>query len=505
MKKTVSASVGRMPFTFEEDAYAALNAYLKSIEKHFASLPGGTEVTEDLERRVAELLLQQVPSGRVVASEDVAQVVKLLGSVEDITGGPLTTESGKDRPYRRLYRDVDNRVLGGVCSGLGAYFGVDAVWIRLAWLALFLFFGSGLLLYLIFWIVMPPARTALQKLEMHGQPVDLRHLSRKLMEEVEETLTAPQTRSLQQRVGEFLKDVSERLFQVMATLFRAIGVFASIVILLVTFALLLALGQMVAGEVTLISLGERGLEFGSLKDALLWIFPSAWQGWLTAVALVLLVSIPVVALALRALRFLFRLPQSRHWLVYPFAAVWLVALGFLLWSGVRLARDFSSSASQEESYKWLSEDGSVHVNMKTPELQGGLVVRDVQIHIFRNTTDSLFKITLQKNARGPSRTYAQAAAASLDYGFSIEGSRLQLPSAIVLAPSSLYRGQHVEIFLFLPTGARLTMDQETTRHLAHVPNLQEMDDEDMALHSWEMTPRGLSCTDCRKETKKDLQ
>lgn len=498
MKKTISASVGRLPFMFEEDAYETLKSYLQSIERHFHALQGGQEVAEDIERRSAELLLHRVPAGRVVATDDVKYVMSVLGSVEEITGAaPIPKSEGSPAP-RRLFRDTDNRVLGGVCGGLGAYFNVDPLWFRMAWLALFLFFGSGLLLYLIFWIIVPPARTAAEKLEMRGEPVDVHNLSRNLARKAEATFPAAEARTLWRRLGDDLRSFLERIFTAMAGVFRIIGVAASVIGLMVAVAVLLAVIQLLFGEIFLIRFGESGVELRSWKEGIHRIFPTPWQGWLTLTALALFLLIPALALAARAVRYLFRLPRGPHWIAYPLVSVWLVTMGFLLWSGLRLAREFSSSGVREDHLVWKPDSALVQVSMKFPEVGEGLVVSDVDVHIFRNTSDSLFKVTVQKNARGASRTYANALAESLDYSVAVEGARLRLPAAFVLPQGTPYRGQHVVLFLFVPEGTRLTMDEEVARHLAHVPNLQGMDNEAMARHTWMMTSQGLSCLDCEE-------
>jgi len=499
MKKTVFASVGRLPFTFEEDAYEALKTYLHSIEKYFVSLPGGREVTEDIERRAAELLLQKVRTGHVVTSEDINYVVSVLGSVEEITGGEAMPKPERTSAARRLYRDTDNRVLGGVCGGLGAYFGLDPLWFRVGWLALFLFFGSGLLLYLIFWIIVPPARTAAEKLEMRGQPVDVHHLSRNLVREVEATFHGSEAKTRWQQLGARLRGLLEQIFKAMGGIFRILGVVASLIGLMLAAGVVLVFVQIMLGEISLIRLGEHGVEIQSWKEGIHHIFPSPWQGWLTLAALGIFLLIPTLALAVRAVRYLFRLPGGPQWIVYPLVSAWLVAVGYLLWSGLRLAREFSSTGVREDHLEWQPDSAGVQVSMILPEVREGLVVSDVRLHIFRNTADSLFKITVQKNARGSSRTYAKALAESIDYSVAIEGTRLRLPAAFVLPPGTPYRGQHVALFLFVPEGARLALDTETASHLAHVPNLQGMDDEAMARHTWVMTSRGLSCLDCTEK------
>lgn len=191
MKKTIDVNVGGYAFSIEEDAYDALNGYIDSIRDVSAGGVGGEDVVSDIEGRIGELLNEKKGGCEVVTLDMVSAVMEQIGRPSDIdaAGDADGANEGNTRVLKKkLYRDIDSRKLGGVCSGLAAYFNTDAVWFRLGWSALFfggLIFGEKLgdnealvalvamLAYIIMWISIPAAETVEQKCQLRGEPVNL--------------------------------------------------------------------------------------------------------------------------------------------------------------------------------------------------------------------------------------------------------------------------------------------------------------------------------------------
>ncbi|MBD5357231.1 MAG: PspC domain-containing protein [Bacteroides sp.] len=195
MKKTFNINVAGFPFTIDEDAYSLLNDYIKTLEHAFEQQEDGTEVVSDIESRIAELLLECTSSGSpIVTLENVEEVISRVGkpeemfedeikvSVNDETGATTVTDSETQRisppPYipplpplkRKLYRDPQNSMLGGVCSGMAWFLKVDPTWVRLITVILTIAsFATCSIAYLILWIVIPEARTPLERMEMMGE------------------------------------------------------------------------------------------------------------------------------------------------------------------------------------------------------------------------------------------------------------------------------------------------------------------------------------------------
>ena len=179
MKITVSINLGGYSFNIDEDAYAELKHYLKNLELHLAGEESSSEILSDIETRMAEIFRTKITSYKqVINMEDVRQVISVLGTPEDISdnNGPTAQEKFSSPGYHRMYRDPDHRVIGGVCSGMGAYWDIDPVIVRIIFVALALGGGLGLLVYLILYIVIPEAKTTAQKIEMKGNPVNIHNI-----------------------------------------------------------------------------------------------------------------------------------------------------------------------------------------------------------------------------------------------------------------------------------------------------------------------------------------
>ncbi len=179
MEKTISINISQQNFIIEEDAYLKLSSYLENIKRHCGVGVDATEVIADIENSMAEKLKASLSTYKeLITLRDVNELIAIMGTVEDFDceiGGDnekakeTEEDVSDDKINRKLYRDVDNAVIGGVSSGLGNYFNIDPVIFRIIFLALVFAGGSGLLIYILLWIAMPEAKTAHQKLEMQGQ------------------------------------------------------------------------------------------------------------------------------------------------------------------------------------------------------------------------------------------------------------------------------------------------------------------------------------------------
>ena len=242
MKTTENISLGGYAFTIEADAYKELEAYLKEIRIGFSTDPSADEIIADIEERIAELLKEQTVPGMVVNMAMIYGIRKRIGNPKELTNEEVETvkEDSQSSPEpepqpqpkpqpqqkkadrksvknRRLYRDMVGRVFGGVCSGIGAYFGIDAVLIRIIFLILFMIGLIGIsdgphilfsiLLYCCLWIAMPAARTDEQKREMHGRPTDLKDYKDKNFDfdkEIKDISQSPGGRTLRRAGGVFI-------------------------------------------------------------------------------------------------------------------------------------------------------------------------------------------------------------------------------------------------------------------------------------------------------------
>lgn len=228
MKKTENISLAGYSFIIETDAYQVLDSYLEEIREVFKTDPSADEIVEDIEERIAELLSEKCRGGIVANLNMVEEIRHRIGDPKDLAQDEPSPQSEaedlKEKPTtekkwnkgKKLYRDVDQRILGGVCSGLSAYTGIDKVIFRLIFLIITAvgifgiedeFMLVSCLAYICLWIAMPAARTVEQKCEMKGKPIDLEGWKGKdlnLGKEVREVVDSPAGKTFTRAGGVFL-------------------------------------------------------------------------------------------------------------------------------------------------------------------------------------------------------------------------------------------------------------------------------------------------------------
>lgn len=187
MNKVININLGGHPFTIDDDAYLQLETYLQAVRRSFQHLEGKDEILADIEIRIAELLSTQLGTRQIVSTPDVAAVVKIMGKPEQFeeesnTGSASRQENAQEkeytfRPGKKLFRDEEDKIVGGVCSGLAAYFGIhDPVWVRLGFVLL-LMGGVGFFLYIAMMVIVPKAKTSADRLAMKGEPVNIQSIA----------------------------------------------------------------------------------------------------------------------------------------------------------------------------------------------------------------------------------------------------------------------------------------------------------------------------------------
>jgi len=184
MKEITRIHLAKTPFSAEIDAKKSLEKYLNSIQKNMHAEP---EAMQEIEARMVELLAERgVAKDGVIGNDDVLAIQKQMGEPRDFSDGSDSAETDVDvddevlgNSSKQLMRDTEHGLIGGVCAGVAAYFGVNPLWIRLiAIFSPFITFGTAVLIYIVMWLSIPEARTASDKLRMRGEPVTLDALKR---------------------------------------------------------------------------------------------------------------------------------------------------------------------------------------------------------------------------------------------------------------------------------------------------------------------------------------
>ena len=183
MKKTVSAAIGSTNFIIDEDAYARLDAYLSSFRAKLQAGADTQEVMNDLENRIAELILSKTGSEKrvvdIVIIDDIISSIGMPDGSSFHTQNSTSNSSNSSEPLvHKFFRDPDHRSIGGVCSGLAAYFNFDVTLVRVAFILLLFFGSTGLWIYIVLWIIAPSAKTPTEKCQLRGLEPTFENLSK---------------------------------------------------------------------------------------------------------------------------------------------------------------------------------------------------------------------------------------------------------------------------------------------------------------------------------------
>ncbi len=252
MKKTLTINLSGTVFHIDEDAYRLLDNYLSNLRIHFRREEDGEEIVRDMEQRIAELFNNRLHDGKqVITVEDVEEIIAQMGQPEDLDGDASSCASADKEQCsspRRLFRDPDNKVFGGVASGIAAYQNWDVVWVRLAFLLLCFFVQGAILAYIIAWIIIPEARSASEKLAMHGRTINVENIGRvvtdgfeRATDKVNDFVNSGRPQSALRRVGECIVSVASFLIK-FAVVILAICCAPVLFGLLIAFAGVLMVG-----------------------------------------------------------------------------------------------------------------------------------------------------------------------------------------------------------------------------------------------------------------------
>lgn len=343
MKKTLTVNLGGTVFNIDDDAYRLLDNYLSNLKMHFRKEAGADEIVDDIEHRISELFAEKLFTGsQVITITDVEEVITRMGKPEDIepdeesastssertnasASGERSTHTVENPVRRRLYRNPDDKMLGGVTSGLAAYLGWDVTLLRLLLLVILICgYGTLIPVYIVCWLVIPEAHTAAEKLNMRGEAVTVENIGKtvtdgfeKVAHGVNDYMSSSKPRTFLQKLGDALVMVAGWFLKICLVIFVIICspllfVFGIVFVALLFAAIMVAVG----GSTALISLFPM-MDF-SLPAAPL----SAIAMYISGI---LLAGIPLVALVWAILCQLFHWQPMNSGLKWTLLILWIVS------------------------------------------------------------------------------------------------------------------------------------------------------------------------------------
>ncbi|WP_088342013.1 PspC domain-containing protein [Robiginitalea sediminis] len=528
MNKTVNINLANMLFHIDENAYMKLQRYLEAIKRSFAGTKGSDEIIADIEARIAELFYEKMENERqVITVKEVDEVIAIMGQPEDYhvdedifeDEPPRSGPRPKAPKAKKLYRDIDQKYIGGVCAGLEHYLGLDALWIRLIFIILAVFSGFGFIAYILLWILVPEAATTAQKLDMTGEPVNISNIERKVKEGFDEV--AEKVRSVDyEKVGNKVKSSGKTFFDTLGDIimffFKVIGKFVGILLILIGAAALIGLviALFTVGVVDAVHIPGVDL-VGMLND-------TDTPIWIVSLLVFLAVGIPFFFLMYLGLRILVtNLKSIGNIAKFSLLGLWLIALISLTVLSIKQAsaHAFTGSVTEEQTLAlepgndtlrvqftgdaWDYEAGPVVSGMRIRynENDQAMLYSDDLLLDIRKSEDSTASLRLRKDADGRSYEDARQRAGQILYTYTFSDNTLRLDNAFSTDVVNKVRDQEMRLTLYLPEGTHLRFNSGARDYIGRRTQTdRDLYRKDIARYQWVMDPDGtLICQDCPPE------
>ena len=537
MNKTIIININGIVFHIEEDAYEILKNYMTDVKRHFSTSADSLEITTDIENRIAEMFSEILArdNKQVIIEQDVNAVISQMGTVADFADADEEEKTGHN-PFgdfastnRRLFRDPDDHLVAGVCAGIANYFDFNPVWVRLAFAISCAFAGTGILIYVILWIVIPKAVSRADRMAMKGEKQNLQGFKKNFEEEMN---------AMRQNLTNFGHEARPFVYQARdfaGDFFHHFGIFLVVFgrILVKIFGVLIllaCLGFSIAAIVFLI-------EFVGINEGAHNFIPATVISDQHAdnvyICAFLVAVVPLVSIIMVTLRGIFNVGSIGRSTGTVFLVVWLCSLGILIYYAVRISAHFRESASftetvklkptkdnvyylQLNNLKYFSHDDSVRLDIKD-HFKNLTVIdedyngfhdepRSVDIHIEKSDVNYP-EIEESYNAKGYNYDEALFNARNTTYIFAQQDSVLKFDYTLRKRPGTPWRDESIDITLRLPLNAKVMIDQKLDNYVRDI-NLYDCNEQDKR-QGYEpavftMTNNGLQCKiDTLVTVKKD--
>ena len=533
MIKTININLSGIVFNINEDAYDILNNYLTSIRSKFRNIEGGEEIIADIESRIAELFTERLNGTRqVIEIKDVEVVIETLGKPEDYDLDEDDDETYSQTDYnqdkkKKFFRDSDDKMLGGVSSGIAAYVNIDTVWIRLLWIVLFFGYGFGFLFYVILWIIVPEAKTTAEKLEMKGEPVNIENIEKKIKEEfddIKDSFTkmgehaknadyAKAGKKAQSAIGQIVEILLTVLGKILKFILKVIGIifiFVGVISIPATI-----FGLTMAGTVL-----DDIFYGGTIFDIFSPIFNSPMQLYSAAVLIILVIFIPLLLIVLLGIRIVTNKARISTLFLIILTIIWFASASGIgaIAANTGIDHKDDSSITEHEtleiegdtivlkainnniSYGEFFDYDDIAMRKKGEKVEILFDNPNLNIDVSKN---DISELRIIKKAQGRSKHEAKERVSKLDYKYKVEGNTIILNDYYSTSIENKLRGQIVNLKLKLPIGTILKLDPSMKGLLDNVDNLNDLWGFQMLDHIWIMTENGLDCMDCKEKSNKN--
>lgn len=551
MKQVININFHGRVVPIEVTAYDFLKKYIDTLHQHFINEEGKEEIINDIEGRIGELFQQAIQKGATcITDADVNAVINSMGRPEDFDDAPMTSEKPEEKTSsaqpKKLYRDENNKIIGGVCSGLANYMGVDVVLVRIFFVLLVISFGFGLLPYLVLWIatpssankeigatrkrlfrdtedniiggvcsgighyfgisawvprlifilpllgtfsrwedavqfspsallvyilcwlIIPEAKSTSEKLEMKGEKIDLQSIKNIVTEEAKSI--QEKAKSMAEEVKQSASTNTRSFFnQTMSVAKSIVQAFVKAVLFLIKiFSYTLLVIAVIVLLALLFAFSISAFAVFPLKD---FVLESGWQNTFAWGVLLFFILAPLIGIITWIIRKVAKIKSGRTPLRVAFVSLWILGWVSVVGLLMSVANQFSYNNIPQPSKVDIfqhptAQKLSIVFNSSPNNLiqrnrisfspfniinNDSLYIKNVSVEIEKSNTDS-FYVTIQKMASGPTQSKATSTAEAISYRVTQIDSTLFLDKAIAITQLQKFRNQHVIVTVFVPVG-----------------------------------------------------
>jgi phage shock protein PspC (stress-responsive transcriptional regulator) len=457
MDKTININLGGVLFQIDEEAFGILRDYLQAINYRFGNVTGGHETIEDIESRIAEIFQSQRGTAGVITTDNVKKMIDIIGKPEDFDQVGSETEAPV-YSYRkkRMYRNPDDTIIGGVCSGIATYIDSDPVIFRVLFVVFAAFFGVGFFIYLGLWIALPSARTETQKRELHGSNYydTQKHVYKS------------------STLGNAFNEIFKAMGRVIYIIFRVFMIMIGVFLVLTGFLFILSFVVLFIFKYPgIFSIDSSGVNFINLSAFLDFMVNPATVPWIWILTSIV-VLLPMLAFIYWGVKMIFWF-NARDGVVSLIAlVVWVMSVAALSIIGFNEGISFAKRASlsaeimipqapdtlfinsgsrisdliYEKEFSLPHDEYSVFINDDRDELYIRPVL-DIEI-----SDDKSVSLEVTKSSAGKTETEASTKTAGLNYNYKLKNDSLNIDEYFTIPSGRKWAADHIEINLKIPSG-----------------------------------------------------
>ncbi len=516
MKKTVKINIGSVFFHVDEDAFVILNAYIEKIKIRFKTDREGSEIIDDIENRIAELLqLKLNEQKQVITIDDVNEMIEIMGRPEDFEEEETeeNTTFTETTGNKRFYRDLDNNVAGGVCAGLGAYFNIDPVILRVLFIVLtFPLAGFPVVLYLVLWILLPAAITTAQKMEMRSGNFTISDIENRVKNEFENV----KSNFKHYKNSRHYRNSRNTVHYAGRNLVEIIHFIGRIILILVGVALILSGISLIASMFGVFVFSDSFLfwthtgQHHVLIPDFLYSMINPQSVMLATICVLIVVAVPIIAIIYWGLKLILRFKSNDKVIAMVGTVAWILSIIILVGITMLEAKDYAFSSRIGDPVdinlpngKTLYIKSSANIN-EFSEVQ--LFDEGMNVYTLKEFPDRIYlepkldirftsrddiSVKFEKEARGATNSRARQNASNIQYNWHLQDSVLYIDPLFYHNNNDRWDFPEIDITLYLPKNQKIYVDEDLKQTLNDIETRGNIWHSGIAGHYWTMTYQGL--------------